>query len=98
MQISKGEHGELSKIHEELMELTDAHMQDYPAFVAVEASDLINSVGRFTWRKYRIPLFLLVILYYIRLLYKPLKRGTMYGLQVMERNLVHEARIDSDEV
>lgn len=71
--IPKGQHGEMSKVREEQAELEDAHFQKYPAFVVVEAADLINATLRFVWKHYRVPGILVIALYFIRIPYKALR-------------------------
>lgn len=68
--IPLGVDGEFSKIREEYLELEDAHEQKKAYFTIIECADLITSVGSFSWRQYKIPFFLIIVLAYIRKPYK----------------------------
>lgn len=72
--IRKGVRGELSKCHEELAELQDAHNQRTRWHVVVEAADLINSTYTFVWRKYRVPFFVVILIALLSAAYKPVLR------------------------
>lgn len=68
--IPIGEYGKFSKVTEEYIELMDAHSQGKKYFTVIEASDLIDVTGRFTWKECRTPLLVIVLFCYIRRLYK----------------------------
>jgi hypothetical protein len=72
--IRKGERGELSKCHEELAELQDAHNQGVRWHAVVEAADLINSTYTFIWRKYKVPFFIVIMIALSTAVYKPFIR------------------------
>ncbi len=70
-QIPIGQKGDISYIEEELTELIDAREQDVNnIWPLIEASDVIGAVGKFTWKQYRVPLIVIVLLAYIRKPYK----------------------------
>jgi len=70
----EGKIGEFSKITEEYLELEDADIQKISkAWVVIECSDLIGAVGAYSWRTNKIPLWLLVVLTYLRIPFKPVR-------------------------
>ena len=81
--IVTGEAGELSKIDEELSELKDVEQNHPKPYIMriIECSDIIESVGSYTFRKNKIPLFLVVLICYLRKLYKPIRNVVLdiYG-------------------
>lgn len=72
--IPAGEYGELSKINEELAELYDAHSQNKRIFSAVESADLLIALGSFSRSKLKTPLLLIILLAYIRIPYKLVRK------------------------
>jgi hypothetical protein len=71
--IPLGAKGEYSKINEEIHELEDAIDSRDRGFVVIESADVIEAIGMYTWRQYKIPLFLVVILCYCRKIWKPIR-------------------------
>lgn len=84
--IAQGTHGEFDKISEEYLELADAFTQKKKVFSILEAADLVAVTGEFTWRQFKVPLILIVILCYLRKPYKLVRNfymRTMYGPRIM---------------
>jgi len=78
--IELGIEGELSKIREEFDELTDAYNQNKKFFAAVECTDLISSVGMFSYKKIGVPLFMIIIFAYIRKPYKWIRNPILHKI------------------
>ena len=80
--IKMGVKGELSYIQEELDELTDAHKQNCKLWEIIEGADVILALDKFLWRKHHIPLILVILLAYIRFIYKPIRNKILDLCQV----------------
>jgi len=68
--ITRGKRGEISKINEELEELSDAYSNSSKIHQIIECSDIIESVGQLTRKQYKIPLCIMLFLVYLRSPYK----------------------------
>jgi len=73
--IERGEAGQLTKIKEEYDKLVDAHDQKKAIFALIEASDLVLAVGRFVNKQYKFPLLLIILLAYLSIPYKIIRKA-----------------------
>lgn len=73
--IEKGTQGYLSKIAEELCELTDASLiQNNKSHAFIELADLQYAIFRYSWRQFKCPLAIVFIVALIKQLYQKLWR------------------------
>lgn len=76
--IPLGVKGELSKIQEELAELQDVQQHGNGHFHGtLECADLLESIGQFAWRYYRIPFVCLIGIYLLRAVFKPIRNKVL---------------------
>lgn len=76
VEIPVGTKGEISKITEELCELEDAHNNiGSRTLTVIEAADIIEAVGQFSWNKTRVPLFAIILIAYFRRVFKPVRNA-----------------------
>lgn len=89
-QIPVGKKGEISYIEEELFELKDAYRQNISnTWIAIELSDLVISVGKFSNSKLKTPLILIIILGYIRIPYKIIRNHVLDRIGVKKHSQNH---------
>ncbi len=96
--IKRGVPGELSKITEEYNELEDAYSTGSKTWSAIEASDLIDAVGRFAWKKCNTPMPVLLMLYLVRRVYKPIRNIVLDLLKKPKKEFIASEKMNSSVV
>jgi hypothetical protein len=80
--IPLGRKGEISYIREEFLELIDAHQQGSKIWQIIEAADILIALGKFLRKKVGFLLLGVILLAYLRMVYKPIRNKILdyYGV------------------
>lgn len=88
VKINLGKKGDISYIQEELDELSDAHIQNVKQWQLIESADVIIAIGKFSQKHLKLPLLLVIILAYIRMVYKPIRNKILDLMKVQKSKLL----------